>query len=729
MTAALALARQPAKPEETSRLNSPSNGDKSPFQADENFSSRRLRGVACRETAGCAALPSAGADVREVRPAPAHPFPSDAAPAEYDPVAGATAAQVERAAARLAAVNRSDDLAAEGMRRAEADAQAGAETGFHGKSVERWRAQVRHAPSRLAALLDGPRSGRPRKRGPGGWDGEGADTLWHFWCTDYLREEAPTAAAVYRRLAAIAAQHGWPLPTIDAFKRRTRREFSRTVTVRAREGVLAAMDTVPAQRRTVAGMKPLDVVNGDGRSMDVLVEWPNGGKGRPCLWIWQDVWSRRIVAYRVGETESADLVRTSLHDVIVKHGVPGAVLVDNTRAASAKWMTGGQKARRRWRSDDEEMAGLLRMLDIRYSTTKVDRDAAGRGRGRGRAKPVERAFLDLSNHIDSHPAFAGAGTGRSPVDRPETHRMKAVPLATFLDVLKTAIAAHNARPGRQTEAAAGRSFDDTWNAEIPQTVTRRISAAQAAILLLAAEESKVGRDGSVKIKAGRGAGLPANRYHSPALVDHAGRPVTVRFDPNDLHGSVHVYDRDGRWICEAPCLAPVGFGDTAAAGEYERARRNRNRSAERTLKAVRDMDALTEALGALPPVEAPPEPEPAAIRLVTHKDAPALPPADAAPARPGPAALPAANGTLNRKQESFCRHYAATDNAAEAARLAGYSERSARQTGHDLLQRPDIQARVQAIRAAQIAARPAPRRRSAALAALVSHYAEPDLAG
>ena len=726
MTAALALARQPAKPEETSRLNSPSNGDKSPFQADENFSSRRLRGVARRDTAGSAAQPSAGAGVCEVQPAPAHPIPLN------DPVAAATAAQVERAARRLAAVNRSDELVAEGMCRAEADAQAGAETGFNGRSLERWRALVRHAPDRLAALLDGPRSGRPRKSGAGGWDGEGADTLWHFWCTDYLREEEPPAAAVYRRLADIAAHRGWPLPTIDAFKRRTRREFSRTEIVRARTGALAAMNTVPAQRRTVAGMKPLEIVNGDGRSMDVLVAWPNGNEGRPCLWLWQDVRTRRILGWRVGETESADLVRTSLHDVIVKHGVPGAVLVDNTRAASAKWMTGGQPARRRWRSDDEEMAGLLQMLDIRYSTTKVDRDAAGRGRGRGRAKPVERAFLDLSNHIDSHPGLAGAGTGRSPVNRPETHRMKAVPLAVFLDVTAAAIAEHNARTGRKAEAAAGRSFDDAWNAEIPQTVARRISAAQAAILLLAAEESKVAGDGSVKIKAGRGVGLPANRYHSPDLVDHAGRPVTVRFDPDDLHGSVHVYDREGRWICEAPCLAPVGFSDTAAAGEYERARRQARRSAERTLKAARDMDALTEALGALPPPEAPPEPEPAAIRLVTHKDAPALPPADAAPVRPGPAALdalPAANGTLNRKQESFCRHYAATDNAAEAARLAGYSERSARQTGHDLLQRPDVQARVQAIRAAQTAARPVPRRRSAALAALVRHYSDPDIAG
>ncbi len=55
---------------------------------------------------------------------------------------------------------------------------------------------------------------------------------------------------------------------------------------------------------------------------------------------------------------------------------------------------------------------------------------------------------------------------------------------------------------------------------------------------------------------------------------------------------------------------------------------------------------------------------------------------------------------LTLRQEAFCRHYAATGNAAGAARDAGYAEGSARQTGHDLLERPDIAGRVRAIRAA-----------------------------
>ena len=53
---------------------------------------------------------------------------------------------------------------------------------------------------------------------------------------------------------------------------------------------------------------------------------------------------------------------------------------------------------------------------------------------------------------------------------------------------------------------------------------------------------------------------------------------------------------------------------------------------------------------------------------------------------------------LSTRQEAFCRHYAASGNAADAARQAGYSERSARQTGCALLERPYIVERLRRIR-------------------------------
>ena len=57
-----------------------------------------------------------------------------------------------------------------------------------------------------------------------------------------------------------------------------------------------------------------------------------------------------------------------------------------------------------------------------------------------------------------------------------------------------------------------------------------------------------------------------------------------------------------------------------------------------------------------------------------------------------------ATAALSTRQEAFCRHFTASGNAADAARRAGYAERSARQTGCALLERPWIVERVRRIR-------------------------------
>ena len=474
----------------------------------------------------------------------------------------ATGANRARALMRLRAVERSDALRADGWLRADADATAAEEAGVSVSAVGSWRKRVKGLGGgrRVEALLDALKCGRPRNK----WSGTGAEALWQLWRTDWLREEAPDAAAVHRRIAAVAEAKGWNLPGLDAFRRRAQRELPRAEIVRARDGALAAMDMAPHQTRSVAGLVPLDIVNGDGRRHDVLVTLPSGREGRPVVWMWQDVRTRRILAWRAGETESADLVRTSLHALISEHGVPGRVLVDSTRAASAKWATGGQRNRRRWRSTGEELPGLLQLLEIKYTPTTVDTDAGGRGKGRGRAKPIERAFGDLARQIDTHPALAD---------------------------------------------------------EIGRTVVRRLSPSQAAILLLAAEDVLVDRSGCVRLKAGRGSGLPANRYHSSDLVERAGNRVVARFDPADLHAGVRIFDLQGRHICRADCLMPVGFADGAKAGEYQRARRQQRKSTEKALAARRDMDGLLDMLGGLPTSPRPEPARPAAVGLVAGSPA------------------------------------------------------------------------------------------------------------
>ncbi|MEQ8697934.1 MAG: terminase small subunit [Bauldia litoralis] len=53
---------------------------------------------------------------------------------------------------------------------------------------------------------------------------------------------------------------------------------------------------------------------------------------------------------------------------------------------------------------------------------------------------------------------------------------------------------------------------------------------------------------------------------------------------------------------------------------------------------------------------------------------------------------------LSNRQETFCRHYAVSDNAAAAARASGYSEICARQQGYENLHKPFVQIRLDEIR-------------------------------
>lgn len=54
------------------------------------------------------------------------------------------------------------------------------------------------------------------------------------------------------------------------------------------------------------------------------------------------------------------------------------------------------------------------------------------------------------------------------------------------------------------------------------------------------------------------------------------------------------------------------------------------------------------------------------------------------------------SGNLNRKQTLFVDYYLQSFNASDAARKAGYSEKTAYSIGHELLRKPDISAAIQA---------------------------------
>ena len=510
---------------------------------------------------------------------------------------------------------------AAGVPRRAAQDKTAAELHVDPRTVRTWVARALEAeaegfdvtaPGALEAAMAGR---KPPGRPSTAWEAPGADEAWLLWRKAYLRLEAPTAASCWEMVRGVAVLRGWRIPSCKTFLRRLQAEVPARDVVRQREGRLAALATLPFQQRTVAGMRPLDAVNGDGYKHNLFVVPPGGGAPiRPVTWAWQDVRTRRILAWRSGLTESADLLRGAFHDLAVRHGVPAAIYLDNTRAASAKWFGGPSH---RWRKDREDVPSIMDLLKVDVHHTGVERTAGGKARGRGWAKPVERAYRDWDDYVDKHPRAAGAYTGRNPNAKPENHQGRALTWEEFLGVVGDGIARLNAKPGRDTEAAAGRSCDETWAEEIAETPVRRLTRSQRVLLLAAAETTQVGKDGTFRLQAGKGAGLPANRYHHEDLAAFRGRRVVVRFDADDLHDGVEVFDAAGRWLCRADCIAPVGFEDSKGSREWNRTKRRQMRHLDRAAGEGERLDELAEryGVGGQPAAATAPETRPKLVRM------------------------------------------------------------------------------------------------------------------
>lgn len=422
--------------------------------------------------------------------------------------------------------------------------------------------------------------------------------------TDYLRPERPAFAACYNRLLEDYAQpRGITLPNAKTLKRRLDREISKALKKSKREGREALRRTVPPQRRTVQDLHAMKAVNVDGHTFDVFVQWEDGRIDRPVMVGIQDIFSRKLLAHRIGETESTLLTRMAFADLFRDHGIPAEAVLDNGRAFASKALTGGAKSRFRFKIKDSEPTGVLTALHILTHWTMPYR---------GSSKPIERAWRDLCEDIAKHPAVAGAYTGNKPDAKPENYRDRAVPIAEFRAHVARRIAAHNARTGRRTETAQGDSFDGVFAASYAVSPIGRASPAQLRLALLVAEDRRCDREnGSVT--------LAGNRYWSPDMIELAGQKVIVRCDPDNLHGEIHIYLESGEYFGPAPVIEATGFFDKAGAerrSKLEKAVRQKVRAAEEAAELLR-IDQVAELLSG--PSAPTPQPVAGVVRAVRHR--------------------------------------------------------------------------------------------------------------
>ncbi|CAJ1391651.1 unnamed protein product [Effrenium voratum] len=457
--------------------------------------------------------------------------------------------------ARLNAVVSADRLISEGLSQRTAFEQVAHDHRCSAKSLANWMARVTGKPRKdwLALMADQYKAGGKRA--------ECHPEAWETLKSDYLRPERPTFSACVRRVRLIARDNGWlPMPTEASLRRRFEHEVPKAVVIAARETSERTKRLYPAQRRDRSALRAMQAVNIDGHKFDVFVSVPwRDNPIRPMMIAIQCLYSGKILAWRIAETENKDTTRLAIGDMVTRHGIPEKMLLDNGRAFASKWITGGAMNRFRFKVKEEDPNGLLVSLGVELIWAQPYS---------GQSKPIERAFRDLTDTISRHPVCAGAWTGNDVNAKPENYRSKAVPIDVFKAHVDREIAEHNARAGRKGGNANGRSFDETFAQSLadPATIVSWPTEGQRSLWLMAAES----------IRAQRGSGeihLAGNRYWNEALNQFMGKKLVVRFDADRLHEPVKVYDLSDRFICDAACIEDAGFFSMEDALQHNRDRR------------------------------------------------------------------------------------------------------------------------------------------------------------
>ncbi len=397
----------------------------------------------------------------------------------------------------------------------------------------------------------------------------------------YLHRSQPSLKDSYRRTEERAAAEGWVMPSERTMERYINDQISAFSRVFFREGEVAVRKLHPFQHRDKTCFKAGEAVTGDGLKFDrVWVEFPDGEIINTATgWFWQDIYSGKILAYRLDKTENTDVFRLATYDLTALC-TPYYVQVDNTRVAANKAMTGQSKGRYRFKNLPTDPMGILLHLGMDVHFTNPDHKVSNPG-----VKPIERAFGigGIHDKVATNPQLRDRGFSRK----------TAIPFDEFRQIVADEVVRHNAQKKRRSDVCQGiYSFDEAFARSFATAAPRISSEEQRRLLLKMPEQVRAAKDnGVISIKAGRSSS-GRNRYYCDELIEFGGQELVVFYDPQNLHGKVNVYSLDNRYLFDAEWMPSVAFNDQGDSREYFKNDQRRRKSAKLMAQAERRMDNL-----------------------------------------------------------------------------------------------------------------------------------------
>lgn len=476
-----------------------------------------------------------------------------------------------RAEERLALVDAAVALIRTGVSPSKACEDVAASQGVAPKTLWRWWRRVRQEDRRdWLPLLIPLHAGGPS-------EAQCDPRAWDWLCSHYLTRRRPRWRDAVRRLREVSTERGWVVPSDQTLWRRMRDRVGEDARRLLREGPGAIKNSLPVFSMDPTGLKPGELVSGDGLKFDeFFVRFEDGEVVENSTgWFWADVYSNRILAWRFGKTESVELFRLATYD-LTGLCLPEGIQIDNTMTASCNMMTAQAGIRYRNRRSEQPFKGALVRLGI-----EIDRSNPAET-GQPGWKVIERMFGTGGLHemVASNPRLAGIGHSKAnPVD-----------VEVLRDVIAEEVVRFNTRPKRRGLVCAGvKSFQQAWDEAVAIHGLRIATEAQRRWLLLLPELVTVWRNNpQVSLQAGKGPYGSKNTYYHDALCAYKGMKLVGYYDPEDLTQPLALYTLDDRFVCDAERLPGIAYTDSKTAGQARRLKEAVAREKKRTAeKAVR----------------------------------------------------------------------------------------------------------------------------------------------
>lgn len=391
--------------------------------------------------------------------------------------------------------------------------------------------------------------------------------------------------AAYNDAAELAKRKGQPWPSFSTILRRFR-ALPMAEQLAMRFGQVEAQRRLyQARRRDTSGLRAMQWVALDGRTVDVWVRWPDGYVCRPTILGLVDIASGKTLGIEIARSENAQALAALERRVFKRFGAPDNLLTDNGAAFSGHIHAGrvAHKHRNKGRRKiDREPPGLHMLLGFKLHFA-LPKNA--------QAKLMERKFADMSREIDTCPEFNGAHAGSHPGERPEG-TIVPVSLEEFAEVYEARLAAYNARPGRRSQGCLA-SKTDSYNAAFEALSAGRtfrpITDFQLRLATMEWTLSTVLRDGRVRGKDGWLYGEDLDDGSQDKLLRYEGREVFVGTDPLDRSKPALVWDPEtDRIIMDGVHAVIAGkYDDAEGARRAARARQH----VRKQVKRVAQIDA------------------------------------------------------------------------------------------------------------------------------------------